>query len=60
MIYVALIARMTRTSVLEVLGEDYVRTARAKGLPDRVVLCAMRCATPRCRSSPSSASASRC
>jgi peptide/nickel transport system permease protein len=37
-IYVALIARITRTSVLEVLGEDYIRTARAKGLPDRVVL----------------------
>ena len=31
-IFVALIARMTRTSVLEVLGEDYIRTARAKGL----------------------------
>jgi peptide/nickel transport system permease protein len=30
-IYVALIARITRTSVLEVLGEDYIRTARAKG-----------------------------
>jgi peptide/nickel transport system permease protein len=30
-IYIALIARMTRTSVLEVLGEDYIRTARAKG-----------------------------
>jgi peptide/nickel transport system permease protein len=30
-IYVALIARMTRTSVLEVMGEDYIRTARAKG-----------------------------
>jgi peptide/nickel transport system permease protein len=29
----ALIARMTRSSTLEVLGEDYVRTARAKGLP---------------------------
>ena len=37
-IYVALIARITRTSVLEVLGEDYIRTARAKGLADRVVL----------------------
>jgi len=38
-IYVALIARMTRTSVLEVLNEDYVRTARAKGLPElKVVL----------------------
>lgn len=31
-IYIALIARMTRTSVLEVLSEDYIRTARAKGL----------------------------
>ena len=29
----AIIARMTRTTVLEVLREDYVRTARAKGLP---------------------------
>jgi peptide/nickel transport system permease protein len=37
-IYVALIARITRTSVLEVLGEDYIRTARAKGLSDRAVL----------------------
>jgi dipeptide transport system permease protein len=34
----AVIARMTRSSMLEVLGEDYVRTARAKGLsPFRVV-----------------------
>jgi peptide/nickel transport system permease protein len=31
-IYVALIARITRTSVLEVMGADHVRTARAKGL----------------------------
>jgi peptide/nickel transport system permease protein len=37
-IYVALIARITRTSVLEVLGEDYIRTARAKGLPRSTVL----------------------
>ena len=35
----AVIARMTRSSMLEVLREDYVRTARAKGLsPARVVL----------------------
>ena len=34
----AVIARMTRSSMLEVLGEDYIRTARAKGLSDlRVV-----------------------
>jgi ABC-type dipeptide/oligopeptide/nickel transport system permease component len=36
---VGLIARMTRSSLLEVLGQDYVRTARAKGArPARVVL----------------------
>jgi dipeptide transport system permease protein len=29
----AIIARMTRSAMLEVLGEDYIRTARAKGLP---------------------------
>jgi len=35
----ALIARMARSSMLDVLGQDYVRTARAKGLPrSRVVL----------------------
>ncbi len=34
----AIIARMTRSSVLEVLGQDYVRTARAKGLRERVVV----------------------
>jgi peptide/nickel transport system permease protein len=37
-IYIALIARMTRASMLNVLGEDYVRTARAKGLTEKVVL----------------------
>src|SRR3982075_3415050 len=37
-IYIALIARIARTSVLEVLNEDYIRTARAKGLSNRVVL----------------------
>lgn len=37
-IYIALIARITRASVLEVLSEDYVRTARAKGLNERLVL----------------------
>ena len=37
-IYIALIARVTRASVLEPLGEDYVRTARAKGLPELRVL----------------------
>jgi peptide/nickel transport system permease protein len=37
-IFVALIARMTRTSVLDVMGEDYIRTARAKGQTERKVL----------------------
>src|SRR4051794_3401047 len=37
-IYVALIARMTRASMLDVLGEDYVRTARAKGIGETAVL----------------------
>jgi peptide/nickel transport system permease protein len=37
-IYVALIARITRASVLEVLNEDYIRTARAKGQIERKVL----------------------
>ncbi len=34
----ALIARMTRSSMLEVLGQDYIRTARAKGLVRRAVI----------------------
>ena len=38
LIYIALIARVTRASVLETLGEDYIRTARAKGLPEPAVL----------------------
>ena len=34
----AIIARMTRSAMLEVLGEDYIRTAKAKGLPPRWVI----------------------
>ncbi|SOE52293.1 Dipeptide transport system permease protein DppB (TC 3.A.1.5.2) [plant metagenome] len=37
-VYVALIARITRTSIIEVMGEDFIRTARAKGLRERAVL----------------------
>jgi len=37
-IYIALIARITRASMLEVLGEDYIRTAHAKGVGERAVL----------------------
>lgn len=36
--FAALIMRQTRASILEVLGEDYIRTARAKGLSETVVL----------------------
>ena len=45
----AVIARQTRSAMLEVLGEDYVRTARAKGLSEsRVVgVHALRTAVPR-------------
>lgn len=35
---VALFARLTRSTLLEVLGQDYVRTARAKGLPEYIVI----------------------
>ena len=34
----ALVARLTRASLLQVLGQDYIRTARAKGLPERRVV----------------------
>lgn len=37
-VYIALIARITRTSIIEVLGEDFIRTARAKGMRERRVL----------------------
>ncbi len=37
-VYIALISRITRASMLDILGEDFVRTARAKGAPEGVVL----------------------
>lgn len=37
-VYIALIACITRTSVIEVMNEDFIRTARAKGLGERGVL----------------------
>lgn len=37
-LYAALYARLTRASMLETMTEDYVRTARAKGLPERTVI----------------------
>lgn len=38
LIYMALLARMTRSTMLEVLAEDYIRTARAKGLSSQRLL----------------------
>jgi peptide/nickel transport system permease protein len=37
-LYAALYARLTRAGMLETMGEDYIRTARAKGLPERKVV----------------------
>ncbi|HLR12879.1 MAG TPA: ABC transporter permease, partial [Burkholderiaceae bacterium] len=37
-IYIALVTRFARTSIIDTLGEDYIRTARAKGLGERSVL----------------------
>jgi len=34
----AILTRMVRTAMLEELGQDYIRTARAKGLPERIVI----------------------
>ncbi len=38
MLFAAIYARMTRNTLLETLGEDYIRTARAKGLSERRVI----------------------
>ena len=38
MVYIALIARITRASMLEVLQQDYIRTARSKGVGERPIL----------------------
>jgi len=37
-LYAALYARLTRSGMLETMNEDYIRTARAKGLPERTVI----------------------
>lgn len=36
---VGYITRITRSSMLDVLGEDYIRTSRARGVSERVVVC---------------------
>jgi peptide/nickel transport system permease protein len=38
LLYAALYARLTRNQMLDTLGEDYIRTARAKGLRERTVI----------------------
>ena len=38
LLYMAIYARLTRNNLLETLGEDYIRTARAKGLSERRVI----------------------
>jgi peptide/nickel transport system permease protein len=38
LLYIAIYARLTRNNLLETLGEDYIRTARAKGLSERRVI----------------------
>jgi peptide/nickel transport system permease protein len=38
LLYIAVYARMSRNTLLETLGEDYIRTARAKGVPERTVI----------------------
>lgn len=38
LVYAAFYVRLTRNQMLETLGEDYIRTARAKGLPERTVI----------------------
>jgi peptide/nickel transport system permease protein len=37
-LYAAYYARLTRSQMLETMGEDYIRSARAKGLPEKVVV----------------------
>ena len=38
LVYLAQYSRLSRAAMLDVLGADYIRTARAKGLPERLVL----------------------
>ena len=48
--YSAVATRMTRSTLLEVMRDDYVRTARAKGVSEQSWSCGTRCATRCCRS----------
>ena len=51
MVKTAFLGRLTRTSLLEVLGKDYIRTARARERGRTASFTGMDCATPCCRSS---------
>ena len=48
-LYLAVYARLTRASMLEALSQDYVKLARAKGISEHALPCAMRSPTPSCR-----------
>jgi peptide/nickel transport system permease protein len=54
-ITVAGYSRYVRSSMLEVMSQDYIRTARAKGVAERFVILQHALRMPRCRSSPLSA-----
>ena len=56
--WIGSIARLVRASMLEVMGEPYIRTARACGLPERLVTYKYASRTPAFRRSRSSGSAS--
>ncbi len=56
--FAAIYARFLRGNLLETMSEDYIRTARAKGLRERTVVFATACARRSRRSSRSSASTS--
>jgi peptide/nickel transport system permease protein len=48
----AIIARLTRSSMIDVLNQDFIRTARAKGLPKAIVLFRHALRAGLIRSSP--------
>ena len=49
LITVAGFSRYMRSSSIDTLAQDYIKVARAKGLPERLVLTGTCCATRRCR-----------
>ena len=59
-LFAAQYARLTRAGMLETMTEDYIRTARAKGLPERTVILKHALRGPSPLSSPSSASTLGC